>query len=165
MARLLSLALCAGVATAGWLYGANLNAVNGCGDVCNKNGPYVCLGQAKSVKECISACAAAPKCDIMTWSSYTGNCWTRVRARMFWLQCCKDLSPHPDDRNQTDGVWDPTPDDSATAGCENTTVAGCSAPSPWNGTNLSASVGPFTAVTTNPLSPGVASAGLRTRKT
>ena len=57
---------------------------------------------------------------------------------------------------QTDGVWDPTPDDGATAGCNNATVSGCTVtPSPWNGTNLTATVGGEVVGVTDLRSPAV----------
>ena len=78
MARAAWLGLFVGATSATWQYSSDSNAVNGCGMVCNKNGPYVCLGNVASLSECEAACAALPGCDIMTWSSGSGNCWTRV---------------------------------------------------------------------------------------
>lgn len=65
---------------ASWVYESNMNAVNGCGMACKDNHPYVCLGTVSSFQDCVAACATDSTCEIMTWSSSTGNCWTRVSA-------------------------------------------------------------------------------------
>lgn len=124
--------LLAPISRAGWIYYSNLNAVNGCGLECtNSTSPYVCMGTFKSVSECSDACLKNPKCELMSWSSNTGNCWTR-----------------------SDNSWEPVPFSGITAGCNSDVIPNC-APSPIYNGPISATISNKVLGRTHPLSPAV----------
>lgn len=132
---LASLALSAAVADAAWQYYDNVNTVDGCGETCSDNGPYRCLGTVSSFAACQQKCAGVgePACVVVTWSSTTGNCWTR-----------------------TDGNWEPTSASGVSSGCDDAVAKGCSPP--WNGSAVTAIVTlamPPGGVVTHRLSPAV----------
>lgn len=103
--------LLARLAHASWHYYENYNAVNGCGETCtNATAPFVCLGRFSSATQCEAACSRNPKCNIMSWSSDTGNCWTR-----------------------TDNVWEALSWAGVVAGCNSDTAVGCGGSSPYSG--------------------------------
>lgn len=131
---LFSLVLLPYLTSSTWISYPSINLMNGCGMVCNNNGPYICLGTFTSYGDCQNACNQNSKCTLLTWSSGTGNCWTR-----------------------TDNFWDYEADSSADSGCLVGANANCVAPTPpYNGTNITFTVDTLSPVmTTHPLSPAV----------
>ena len=129
------LLLCAASCAATWHYFPDTNAVPGCGDACADHGTYACLGTTASEGACVSLCAANATCHLLTWSSGTGNCWTRAEV-----------------------TWDAVASPGDTAGCNDAVMADCGPPvPPASVTALSVTID--TAVTlgvTDPLSPAVA---------
>ena len=121
--------------TADWVNFPGTNAVDGCGMTCGgaPDPRWRCLGHVTYLDDCVKLCDAAPSCDIVTFSDSTGNCWAR-----------------------SDGVWQPSPSDSATTLCDASRVPACAPPPPYNNLNVSFSIGAPAGVPLHPLAPAVA---------
>lgn len=118
------------LARATWIYFPDSNAVDGCGESCTDNGVFECLGHFTDAQSCEAACIASPSCALFTWSSHTGNCWTR-----------------------TDNTWELTGAAGTVAGCNDAVIAGCA---PWNASNITITVDTSIVLgKTHPLSPAV----------
>lgn len=134
MKTLLLVSAMAARAAATWHFFDGFNAVNGCGNVCNTNGPYTCIGTFSTVEDCESKCTSTAGCSILTWSSHSGNCWMR-----------------------TDGQWIPDAADGDTAGCDDSRIPACKPPPPPYVGNITVTVDTATVLgKTHPLSPAIA---------